>query len=82
MKRSVKLWWLASGCMVLLFGCSCLLDYARYFASKPITVSAPYWAYVVARALEFLLPAILFGIIALVLNWRDHHKKNKTASAS
>ncbi|MEY8309003.1 hypothetical protein AAK899_05715 [Erysipelotrichaceae bacterium 51-3] len=75
MNRTIKLWWLASGIMAVLFGFTCLLDYLHHFSSHAVTTSAPYWAFVVVRAIEFLIPAALFALIALYLMYRHHHKK-------
>lgn len=72
MTRTVRLWWIASGGMVILFAISCLLDYVRFYADQPVTGSSPYWVYLLVRAIEFLIPAVLFAGIALVLQWRHH----------
>lgn len=72
MNKKVRLWWVASGIMVLLFGLSTLMDYLR-----PASYSAPYWACLAVRAIEFLIPALLFAIIALYLQFR--HKKKQHA---
>lgn len=69
MNKTVKLWWIASGLMVLCFGFTCLMDFVNQGAKN----SAPYWAYVAVRALEFLLPAALFACFALFIGLR--HKK-------
>lgn len=81
MKRSVKLWWLASGLMAILFAFTALIDYLRHFYNKIPTSSAPYWAFLAARAIEFLIPSVLFAIIATVLAWKHHHKAGKPGSA-
>ncbi len=48
-KRSVKLWWLASGIMAILFAASALMDYLRHFYNQAAAGSAPYWAYLAGQ---------------------------------
>ncbi|UNT94019.1 hypothetical protein [Allobaculum sp. Allo2] len=43
----------------------------RYFLSAPVVSSAPYWAFVTARAIEFLTPAAILAVVALVLQVRS-----------
>ena len=80
MTRTIKLWWLASGIMAILFGFTCLMDYLHHYASHVVTNSAPYWAFVVVRAIEFLIPAAIFALIALYLMYRHHKKKEPKKS--
>lgn len=69
MLHRVKLWWTASGGMILLFLLSCVMDAARYSANSSSS-SSPLWIYLLVRALQFLLPALLFAAIALFLQWK------------
>lgn len=73
MKPSVKYCWIFSGFFVLVFAGTCLADYLRY---SPAMNSAPYWAYVAARAIEFLIPAALLGGAALIMQFRHPPKSS------
>lgn len=68
MKTSVKWLWIASGIFVLTFAWTCLTDYLKYNSTVN---SAPYWAFVAARAIEFLIPALLFGVAALIVQRKN-----------
>lgn len=74
MTKSIKLWWLAAGIMAILFGFTCLMDYLHNFAHGVVVTSAPYGVFVLVRAIEFLIPALLFALIALYLGWRHRQK--------
>ncbi len=74
MTKTIKLWWLAAGIMVILFGFTCLMDYLRNFAHGVVVTSAPYSVFMLVRAIEFLIPALLFALIALYLGWKHRQK--------
>ncbi len=80
-KRSVKLWWLASGIMAILFAASALMDYLRHFYNQAAAGSAPYWAYLVVRAIEFLIPSAIFALVALGLFWKHRQKHDQKKEA-
>lgn len=71
MKKSVKFCLIACGILVLGFSLTCLLDAVR---NNSDVNSAPYWAFVAARAIEFLIPALFFLIAAVVCYFKKPKK--------
>lgn len=65
--KKPKYWWIGAGLMAGFFALTSLWDYVRYFLSAPVVSSAPYLAFVTARAIEFLTPAAILAVVALVL---------------
>ncbi len=65
MKNNVcKILHCISALFVLLFVVFLGVDFYYY---NPITTSAPYYAYIIVRALEFLLPSLIIFIISEIL---------------
>ncbi len=70
--KSIKLWWICSGALVVLFGLSCLFDWIKNGPNP--SNSAPYWVFLLSRAIVYLLPALICGCVAVVLTLRREKK--------
>lgn len=57
-----KFMWVMSALLVLGFAIRLGVDYYKY---DPITTSAPFYAYIIIRALEFILPSIIVFIVGI-----------------
>ena len=68
-KKIYKYLYLVSLFMVCAFIILTIIDYSNY---NPFSTSAPFYADILLRAVEFLLPAFVFTCIAYI-----YKKKNK-----
>ncbi len=68
--HKVKTWLLMTGLLLVIFLYFLLLDWQRYSPSD----SAPFYVFLIVRSIEFLLPAFLCLIIALVLFFREEFR--------
>ena len=66
-----KFLFLISGLLVFGFIIRLVVDYIKY---DPIITSAPFYTYIIIRAIEFLVAAIILFVVALVLRKKWHKK--------
>ncbi len=71
--KSIKLWWICSGGLVVLFGLSCLFDWIRNGANP--SNSAPYWVFLLSRAIIYLIPSAICAGVAIVLSIRQENNR-------
>lgn len=67
----VKTWLLLTGLLLVCFLYFSILDWQRYITSF---YSAPFYVFLIVRSIEFILPAILCLVIALVLFFKEEFK--------
>ena len=58
-----KFIWVLSALLLLGFAIRLGVDYYKY---DPITTSAPFYACIIIRALEYLLPSIILFIVGII----------------
>lgn len=68
MSKNYKLFYLLSIILIIIFLIILLIDYINYDTST----SFPFYATIIFRGLQFLIPSIISFIIGFILN-----KKNK-----
>ena len=68
-KKVYKYLYLASILMVCVFIILTIIDYSNY---NPISTSAPFYADILLRAVEFVFPAFVFACTGYI-----YKKKNK-----
>ncbi len=61
--KKEKILYVVSVLLIVVFVVFTLIDYSKY----DVTYSAPFSAYILVRALEFVLPSIILLIIALII---------------
>lgn len=69
MKKSSKLFYLLSIILVIIFLVILLIDYINYDTST----SFPFYATIIFRSIQLLIPSLISFIIGLILN----KKKNR-----
>ncbi|UNT95729.1 hypothetical protein [Allobaculum mucilyticum] len=67
-----KICWIITAVFIASFAAALLLDLARYGSAD----SAPFYAYVLARAIQFLIPAFCFALAALFFVRRKEKKQS------
>ena len=77
MKKKIPLFlWIAAALLFVGFGIGVAADY-QYYITEGIYGSAPFDLYILIRAIEFLLPAILCFIVGLVLRRKYSHSSGE-----
>ena len=66
-KNIYKIFFAAAVLLLILFAVLLIIDAVNY--NRTLT-SAPFWIFVMARAVEFILPCIVVFIIGLILKRR------------
>lgn len=64
----------ASFALLLCYFISFLADFSRYDSGLN---SAPFSVWVLARSIEFLLPALVFFVIGCIAAWKSMKKKRE-----
>ena len=68
MKKNYKLFYLLSIILIVIFLVILLIDYINY----DITTSFPFYATIIFRSIQLLIPSLISFVIGFILN-----KKNK-----